>query len=35
MAEAGMMPAGIRLPLVELSEAYHEEVRAAMRQAGL
>ena len=35
MAEAGMMPAGIRLPLVQLSEAYHEEVRAAMRQAGL
>jgi len=35
MAEAGMMPAGIRLPLVELSEAYHAEVRAAMRQAGL
>ena len=35
MAEVGMMPAGIRLPLVELSEVYHEEVRAAMRQAGL
>ncbi|TNF35162.1 MAG: 4-hydroxy-tetrahydrodipicolinate synthase [Gammaproteobacteria bacterium] len=33
--EMGMIPAGIRLPLTVLSEKYHEEVRAAMRAAGV
>jgi 4-hydroxy-tetrahydrodipicolinate synthase len=33
--EMGMMPAGIRLPLTFLSEQYHEDVRAAMREAGV
>jgi len=35
MAEAGMMPSGIRLPLVPLSAEHHAEVRTAMQQAGL
>lgn len=34
LAEMGMMPAGIRLPLTPLSEQYHETLRQAMRQAG-
>ena len=33
--EMGMIPAGIRLPLTFLSEQYHEDVRAAMREAGV
>jgi len=33
--EMGMIEAGIRLPLTWLSEQYHEEVRAAMRKAGI
>ncbi len=33
--EMGMIPSGIRLPLTVLSEKYHEEVRAAMRAAGV
>ena len=35
LAEMGMMPSGIRLPLTQLSEQYHETLRAAMRQAGV
>jgi 4-hydroxy-tetrahydrodipicolinate synthase len=31
----GLIEAGIRLPLTPLSDAYHERVRAAMRQAGI
>ncbi|HEY9052694.1 MAG TPA: 4-hydroxy-tetrahydrodipicolinate synthase [Gammaproteobacteria bacterium] len=33
--EMGLIPLGIRLPLTVLSEKYHEEVRAAMRAAGV
>lgn len=35
MAEHGMMPAGIRLPLTPLSEQHQEAVRQAMKQANL
>lgn len=35
LAEMGMMPAGIRLPLVPLAAEYHETVRSAMRESGL
>jgi len=35
LTEMGKMPAGIRLPLTNLSEQYHETLRAAMRQAGV
>ena len=35
LAEMGMIPSGIRLPLTNLSEQYHETLRAAMRQAGV
>jgi 4-hydroxy-tetrahydrodipicolinate synthase len=35
MAEMGLMPAGIRLPLVPLAAEYHETVRGALREAGL
>jgi len=35
LAEMGMIPSGIRLPLTTLSEQYHETLRAAMRQAGV
>ncbi len=35
LAEMGMIPAGIRLPLTPLSEQYHETLRQAMRQAGV
>ena len=35
LAEMGRIDAGIRLPLTWLSEACHEEVRAALRQAGV
>ncbi len=35
MVEMGLMPAGIRLPLVELAPEYHETVRKALREAGL
>jgi 4-hydroxy-tetrahydrodipicolinate synthase len=35
LAEMGLMPAGIRLPLVPLDEMHHEDVRAALRAAGL
>lgn len=35
LAQMGLIKAGIRLPLVPLSENFHETVRAAMRQAGI
>ena len=35
LAEMGMMPAGIRLPLVPLADNCHDTVRAAMREAGV
>lgn len=35
LAEMGRIDASIRLPLTELSEAYHEDVRGALRQAGV
>ncbi|SFU75991.1 4-hydroxy-tetrahydrodipicolinate synthase [Pseudoduganella namucuonensis] len=35
LTEMGMMPAGIRLPLVPLAAEYHETVRGALREAGL
>ncbi len=35
LAEMGLIERGLRLPLVQLSAAQHETVRAAMRQAGV
>ncbi|MBC3805835.1 4-hydroxy-tetrahydrodipicolinate synthase [Undibacterium seohonense] len=35
LAEMGLMPAGIRLPLVSLSSQYHDIVRSALREAGV
>ncbi|MBA5639646.1 4-hydroxy-tetrahydrodipicolinate synthase [Duganella sp. LX20W] len=35
LAEMGMMPAGIRLPLVPLAGEYHNAVRGALREAGI
>jgi len=35
LAEMGKIPSGIRLPLTNLSEQYHETLRDAMRQAGV
>lgn len=35
MVEMGLIPSGIRLPLVQLSAQYHDTVRAAMRESGL
>jgi 4-hydroxy-tetrahydrodipicolinate synthase len=35
MAEMGLMPAGIRLPLAPLAAEYHETVRAALRESGV
>ncbi len=35
LAEMGKIPSGIRLPLTQLSEQYHETLRQAMRQAGV
>jgi 4-hydroxy-tetrahydrodipicolinate synthase len=35
LAQMGLIKTGIRLPLVPLSENFHETVRAAMRQAGI
>ena len=35
VAEMGLMSHGLRLPLTPLAPAYHERVRAAMKQAGL
>ena len=35
MAEMGLMPAGLRLPLVPLAAEFHDTVRAALREAGV
>ncbi|MBY0242277.1 MAG: 4-hydroxy-tetrahydrodipicolinate synthase [Burkholderiaceae bacterium] len=35
LTEMGMMPAGLRLPLVPLATEFHESVRSALREAGL
>jgi 4-hydroxy-tetrahydrodipicolinate synthase len=35
MAEMGLIPPGIRLPLVPLGEAYRDTVRAALRESGV
>jgi 4-hydroxy-tetrahydrodipicolinate synthase len=35
MAEMGLMPAGMRLPLAPLAEEFHDTVRAALREAGV
>jgi 4-hydroxy-tetrahydrodipicolinate synthase len=35
LAEMGMMPAGLRLPLAPLSEQFHDTVRAALIEAGV
>ncbi len=35
MTQMGLIGPGIRLPLVPLSEAYHETVRAALRESGV
>jgi 4-hydroxy-tetrahydrodipicolinate synthase len=35
VAELGLTPSGIRLPLTPLSERHHEALRRAMREAGL
>ena len=35
LAQMGRIPAGLRLPLVELGSQFHAPLRAAMVQAGL
>jgi 4-hydroxy-tetrahydrodipicolinate synthase len=35
MAEMGLIPSGIRLPLVPLAESYQDTVRAALRESGV
>jgi dihydrodipicolinate synthase/N-acetylneuraminate lyase len=35
LGEMGLIPKGIRLPLTPLDVRYHEDVRRAMRQAGV
>lgn len=35
LAEMGLIPPGIRLPLVPLAEQYHQRLREAMMQAGV
>jgi len=35
LAEMGMMPAGLRLPLSPLAATYHDTVRGALRDAGV
>jgi 4-hydroxy-tetrahydrodipicolinate synthase len=35
MAEMGLIPTGIRLPLLNLSELHHETVRKALKDAGV
>ncbi|WP_041523545.1 4-hydroxy-tetrahydrodipicolinate synthase [Gilvimarinus agarilyticus] len=35
LAEMGIINPGIRLPMTELSEVYHEQVRTALRETGL
>ena len=33
--EMGLIPAGLRLPLTPLENRYHDQVRNALRQAGV
>jgi len=35
MAEIGLIPSGMRLPIVPLAEEFHDVVRAAMRESGV
>lgn len=35
MAEVGLIPSGMRLPIVPLAKEYHDVVRAAMRESGV
>lgn len=35
MAEIGLIPSGMRLPIVPLAKEYHDTVRAAMRESGV
>ncbi len=35
LTQMGMMPSGIRLPLVPLATEYHDMVRAALRESGV
>jgi 4-hydroxy-tetrahydrodipicolinate synthase len=35
MAEIGLIPSGMRLPIVPLAAEYHDVVRAAMRESGV
>ena len=35
LAEMGLMPAGLRLPLAPLSDEFHDTIRAALRDAGV
>jgi 4-hydroxy-tetrahydrodipicolinate synthase len=35
LAEMGMMPAGLRMPLAPLAAQYHDTVRAALRASGV
>lgn len=35
LTEMGMIPSGIRLPLVPMSAQYHDTVRAALRESGI
>jgi len=35
MAEIGLIPSGMRLPIVPLAKEYHEIVRTAMRESGV
>lgn len=35
LAEMGMMPPGLRLPLAPLSDSFHDTVRGALRDAGI
>jgi 4-hydroxy-tetrahydrodipicolinate synthase len=35
LAEMGMIPTGLRLPLAPLSQQYHETVRAALAESGI
>ena len=35
MIDMGLIPSGIRLPLVPLSSQYHETIRAALRESGV
>jgi len=35
LTQMGKIPAGIRLPLVNMADSYHETVRAALREAGV